>query len=260
MSHEPPTLATAAGFANGLGGTHTSRTMMLAELRLLLAACPPIAPIGMYREAAVEENVLRKSTQTTRLRTLRGLRELYALDRSRIVFRALRDLWDADVQAQPLLALLCAVARDRLLRASSVVILSTPVSTPVTPQMLSDAIREQLPAQYNVATLGKIGRNLASSWTQSGHLRGRTRKVRGQAMSRPAAVAYALLLGHLTGVRGNALFETVWARLLDAPAHVLHEQAPVASKLGWIEYRHTGSVTDISFRHLLRRDRREAGA
>lgn len=258
MVLEFPAATAAAGFANGPGGTHTSRTMMLAELRLLLAACPPSASPADYRAAALEENVLLKATQTTRQRTLRGLRELYALDRSKPVFRALRDLWDADAEAQPLLALLCAVARDRLLRASSEVILATPVGVPVTSQMLAEAVKEQLPGQYNAGTLAKIGRNAASSWTQSGHLSGRVKKLRAQATSRPAAVAYQLFLGHLTDVRGEALFETLWARLLDAPAHVLREQAVAASRLGWIEYRHTGGVTEISFRHLLREARREA--
>lgn len=251
MAIELPPLP-PVGFINGPGGTHTSRTMMLAELRLLLAACPPSASFADYQYAVVEENALLKSTQTTRLRTLRGLKELYALDRSKLVFRALRDLWDFDAEAQPLLALLCAVARDRLLRASSALILSTPAGNPVTSQMLADAVDEQAPGQYNPATLNKIGRNTSSSWTQSGHLRGRTKKVRAHADSRPAALAYALLLGHLMDVRGDALFETLWAQLLDAPAHALREQAVIASQHGWIEYRHAGSVTDISFRYLLR--------
>ncbi len=80
-----------------------------------------------------------------------------------------------------------------------------------------------------------------------------------QAACRPATVAYALLLGHLLDVRGDGLFETLWARLLDAPVYALREHAATASKLGWIEYRHTGSVTDISFRYLLRKEgRRQA--
>ena len=253
-----PLFPTAVGFTNGPGGPHTSRTMMLAELRLLLSACPPGASLDDYRAAAVEENALLKSTYTTRLRTLKSLRELYTLDRSKLLFRALRDLWDADVEAQPLLALLCAIARDRPLRASSEAILASPVGTPVTSQMLAEAVKEQLPSQYNVATLAKIGRNTASSWTQSGHLGGRTKKARTHATSRPAGVAYALLLGHLTDIRGDALFESLWSRLLDAPVHVLREQAATASKLGWIEYRHTGAVTDISFHYLLREKGQEA--
>jgi len=85
-------------------------------------------------------------------------------------------------------------------------------------------------------------------------LRGRTHKVRVRAESHPTSVAYALLLGYLCGARGEALFHTAWARILDAPAYVLHEQAFQASQRGWIEYRQTGAVTDVGFSYLLREE------
>ena len=200
----------------------------------------------------VDDNVLRKHTLTTRKRTLKSLRELYRLDRSALLFRALRDLWDADASAQTLLALLCAFGRDRLIRASSPVVLNAPAGQEITPEMLSRAVGEALPDRYNAATLGKIGRNLASSWQQSGHLAGRAKKIRAQPQARPTAVAYALLLGYLCGDRGEGLFETGWTRLLDTPAHTLHDQAFLASRAGWLEYRHSGMVTEIGFQHLLR--------
>jgi len=34
---------------------------------------------------------------------------------------------------------------------------------------------------------------------------------------------------------------------------VLHAQALLASKRGWIEYHHMGEVTEVGFRHLLRK-------
>jgi hypothetical protein len=40
--------------------------------------------------------------------------------------------------------------------------------------------------------------------------------------------------------------------MLDAPAHVLREQAVAASQHGWVEYRAAGDVIEISFRHLMR--------
>ena len=43
------------------GGTHTSRTIMLRELRLLLAACPPDATPDVLAEAVLQENVLAKT-------------------------------------------------------------------------------------------------------------------------------------------------------------------------------------------------------
>jgi hypothetical protein len=97
-----------------------------------------------------------------------------------------------------------------------------------------------------------MGQNAGSSWQQSGHLRGKLNKVRQQANSGPVAVAYALILGHLCGERGQGLFETMWSVLLDTPPGELRAQAATASQQGWLEYRHSGDVTDVSFRRFLR--------
>lgn len=249
-----PESALHFGFDNGPGGPHASRTMMLSELRLLLAACPPSATYAEYRVAILEENCLLKQTATTRLRSLRALRELYGLDRRVLMFRALHDLWDADEGSQPLLACLCANARDPLLRSSADLVLVTAQGEPVTATGLSAAVAEVFPGHYNQATLLKIGRNAASSWEQSGHVVGRQSKMRTYARSGPATAAYALLLGHLCDVRGDLLFETLWARLLDAPASLLYQYALTAHQQGWLEFRRSGDVTEVSFRHLLRQE------
>src|SRR5438132_11877138 len=115
MTIQDPPLSKEYGFVDEPIGTHSSRTMMLAELRLLLAACQPSASLEEYRAAIVDENVLLRKTVATRNVSFRRLRELYILDRKVVLFRALRDLWDEDIQAQPLLTLLSAVARDSIL-------------------------------------------------------------------------------------------------------------------------------------------------
>lgn len=226
--------------------------MMLRELRLLLAARPETACLEDYRAAVIDENVLGKSTLATRRDSFRRLRELYALRPETPLFRALRDLWVADTEAQPLLALLCACARDPLLRGTADTILATADGAIVTPQMIAQAVSNAFPGRYNSMTLANIGRHAASTWQQSGHLAGRVGKVRGRAKCRPADVAYALLLGYLGGARGNALFSTLWCRLLDTPEHTLHEQATVASQEGWIDYRAAGAIQDVAFSYLLR--------
>jgi hypothetical protein len=232
--------------------------MMLKELRLLLVACPRPTSYEGFREAVVEENVLLKKTDATRQESFRRLRELYALDEKTLLFRALRDLWDEDEEAQPLLALLCATARDGILRATAELILVTPRDQQVTPQLIERSVMETFPGRYNPTMLANVGRHAASTWQQSGHLRGRLTKMRDQAQSRPTAVAYALLLGFLCGERGEGLFDTVWARLLDAPEHAVREQAKAASRLGFLEYRHAGAVTEVSFRHLLQAEKETA--
>src|SRR5260370_34075500 len=105
------TPASGYGFIDDIIGAHSSRTMMLAELRLLLAACSQSASLEEYKSAVIAENVLLKKTITTRKVSFRCLQELYALNRKILIFRSFRDLWDEATQAQQLLALLRAVAR-----------------------------------------------------------------------------------------------------------------------------------------------------
>lgn len=246
--------ALAAGFANQPVGTHISRTLMLADLRRLLATCPPDASPDMYYAAVVADNALLKPTVTTRRMSISRLKQLYRLDRRVPLFRALRDLWESDASAQPLLAALCAVATDPLLRSTVDLVLALPLDAEVTPDMFKDVLKAAFPGRYSAASLASASRNVASSWQQSGHLRGKLRKFRTHVECRPTAVVYALLLGYLQGCQGDALFETIWCRLLDAPGNLLHSQAIAASQRGWMKYRRAGSVTEIGFRWLLHAD------
>jgi hypothetical protein len=230
---------------------------MLRELRELLAACPPAAEPGDYAKAVLESNVLAKRSESTRMRSLRYLRELYVLDRRSVLFRGLRDLWDADAEAHRLLALLCALARDPLLRATADIVLDTAPGGHVDAAMLAAAVAEQYPGSYSDQIRNKIGRNAASSWTQSGHLDGRSSKLRARAECLPAAVAYALMIGHLADARGPGLLRTVWGRALDAPDATVFEQAVAAAQRGWIEFRRAGDVVDVGFSWLLRSPRED---
>ena len=231
-------------------GTLISRTIMLAELRLLLAACSPTATRDEYRIAVIKENALLKPTASTRAKSFEQLRQLYILDAQNVLFRSLRQLWDSE-ESQPQLALLCAVARDPFLRTTAELIVEVPVGRAVTTQALMDRVSESFPGRLNPATLAATGRNIASSWQQSGHLTGKLHKVRAQSGSGPAAAAYALMLGYLCGERGTGLFATLWARLIDAPPSVLDAQAFAAAQRGWLDYRRIGEIADIGFSSLL---------
>jgi hypothetical protein len=236
------------------GGTNTSHTIVVKALAAILAAVPSDAPYIEYQHAALERNVLRKQTEGARRRTFRYLKELYLLRTDSILFRALRDLWLDDPPAQPLLAGLCALARDSVFRASSVAIRQCSPGETLISRDLATVVGDHFPNSYSESTLAKIGRNTFSSWEQTGHLAAgeAARKVRVRAVCRPANVAYALLLGHLQGVRGQALFETLWAQVLDQPRSHLIDLAFGASQRGLLEFRHAGGVVDVSFRELLR--------
>lgn len=234
------------------GGPHTSRTIMLKEFSTLLSASSLDAARADYAEAVVEENVLSKKSDSTRKRSLRYLRELYVLDSTAVLFRGLRDLWSADPESLPLLALVCALARDPLLRATGPPLFEAPFGAPVDASMLAEAVIARFPQSYSEAVAAKIGRNTASSWTQSGHLKGRVNKTRVRAQSTPAAVTYAFMVGHLANARGQGLLRTVWGQSLDSSDHEMYQQAIAASKRGWMEFRRAGDVVEVGFRWLLR--------
>jgi len=247
----PPALPTAVGFRNGTSSSMTSRTIMVAELHMLFAALPATASLADYRTAIVDENVLLKRSATTRRASARYLIELYTLDLGVPLFRILRSLWDQDAAGRPLLASLCANARDALLRRTAQAVLPLPFGMGIASEDLSRPVSEAAPHSFNVGTLGKIARNAASSWTQSGHLAGHRSKARVRAQATPASAAYALALGYLAGARGTFLFQTYWTALLDVPADVLDSMAFEAGRHGWITYRRIGDVVDLGFSDLL---------
>lgn len=233
-------------------GAHIGRTIMFREIAALLAACPGERSTDEYRNAIIEENVLLKPTTSSREESFRRLRQLYSLDAQLAVFRALIMLWEQDTDRQPLLAMLAASARDPLLRSTIHTVIDTPENTTITALDFSQVIQNAFPDHLTKNTLASVGRNLASSWTQSGHLNGETEKVRKLVQPSPVVTAYALFLAYLCEFRGDALFDSPWAQLLDTSKHMLYEQAQQASQLGWLEYRRSGAITEITFRHFLK--------
>lgn len=234
-----------AGFRFGDKGTHTSRTIMLAELTELLAAVPADADRKAYATAIIGENVLGKQTIATRRLTNQRLGELYGLDRRVALFQVLRCLWARDKAGRPLLALLCALARDPLLRVAAEPVLALPIGAELVRTDFRNAIRETVGTRLNQAVLDKVARNAASSWTQSGHLQGRVRKIRKRVTPTPAALAMALWLGTLEGFAGQMLLESRWTRVLDRTNCELLPLVLQAKRLGLIQARVGGGVIEI---------------
>lgn len=236
-----------AGFRDGTSSVHTSRTMMLRELDVLLGKVSPAAPPVAYREAVVVENVLGKPTRSTRERTAQRLAELYLLDPAVHPFRVFRDGWAAEIKARPMLALLLACWRDPLLRQATPFVLAVPVGRPVTAPQVAAHLAEAHPQRFGKTTLVSTAQNLASSWTQAGYLRGKARKVRDRPAVTPLAAAFALFLAYLRGARGELLLDSAWARLLDRPRNDVADLAAEASRQGWLRLKAAGSVTEITF-------------
>lgn len=240
------------GFAFPLGSPHVSRTMMMAELGLLLDyKDDPATSKAEYIRAIVEDNCLGKRTEKNRVISKRYLAELYSLDVDFLLFRALLFFWKRDPAGRPLLALMCAYARDALLRASAIYVVPLAEGSLVTRQTMEDYLEQLDPGRYSTGKLASNAKNLNSTWTQSGHLVGRINKIRSSVVPTPGNASYALLLGYLAGARGMALFNTDYAKLLDCSYERAIELAAEASRKGWIVFKRVGDVVEVLFPNLI---------
>jgi hypothetical protein len=246
----PPVTAAKLGFRFGDKGTHSSRTLMLSELGAVLAATPGPVDRGAYASAIIDGNCLEKPTASTRRISNQRLAELYALDPFVVMFRVLRKLWDVDAQARPLLATLVALARDPLFMASAAPVLSQPAGVEIQRAPIRDALRKLVGERMNDATLDKVVRNASSSWTQAGHLQGRTFKFRQRVQAPPTAVAFGLWIGNAAGFRGEELLSSGWIAALDCTPSSARGLALEAKRVGLIDLRTAGDVIEFGLDRL----------
>lgn len=230
------------------GGVHQRRTMMLDEIKTLLRFDDSKIPsIDEYKAAVIENNVLGKKTASTRRQTFEHLKALYLLSGASRLFSAYRHLMTVDPECAPLLSFLAAWSRDPLLRASTGVVLDARAGAGVSAGQIRSALELAFPGRMNEATISSTSGNIASTWTQSGHLSGRVRKVRQIVQSRPAALAFALYLARATGIDGERLFSSLWCRLLDLSASPAREMAARAHREGLLTLKALGSTVEVAF-------------
>lgn len=247
-----PVLFSRLGFRFGKSSVHTARTMMLQELvSLLTCVADPEAEKEDYQRAVTEANCLSKRSSKTRTLTFGHLADLYSLDRESLIFRTLLFFWNRDIPGRPLLALLCSYARDTILQSTASFILGVPETSTVSRQSLEEVIDRLEPGRFSKATLKSTAQNVNSTWTQSGHLKGRAKKVRTLASPTAGSAAYALLLAYLTGARGQGLFEDEYTRLLDCSPEKIIELAEEASRRGWLVFKRIGDVVEVLFPNLI---------
>jgi len=240
------------GFSFEKGGAHQARTMMLQDLTTLLEYVDnPQALKLEYVRAIEQENCLGKKSGQTRKISSRHLKSLYSLDPNITLFKSMLFFWKRDPDSRHLLALLCTIARDAIFRISLPFIRSYSNGQVVDKKILEDYIEKNEPERFSQATLESIARNINATWTQSGHLSGRVIKIRSIVQPGPGAVCYALLMGYLSGVRGESLFHTQYSKILDCPMEKQIALAQEASRKGWIVFKRVGNIMEVLFPNIL---------
>ena len=240
------------GFKFEKGGVHLARTMMLDELRTVLSYVKSPNPTKKDFVSAIEiDNCLGKRSGKSRSLSARHLVDLYSLDPSIPIFRVLLYFWTRDVEGQPILALSCAYCRDAILRMSAPIILGLPEGTMLSRQEVEAFINKSYPDRFSEATLKSTAQNINGTWTNTGHLKGKAKKIRSRATPTPGSVAFALYLGYISGLRGQDLLISEYMKNLDCSADKAIELADIASRRGWIVFKRVGSVMEVQFPNLI---------
>ena len=227
------------------GGVHLSKTMMLKDLSKIPQTVRSIIPAEI-RAQVLEANILGKRTGTARRQALEKLNALYGILTPHPVTMALSKLWPRRPDGHPLLALLCCLAREPLLRDSAPLILSAGPGDAVHWLDIAAQLGSKHPGRYSPKTLGSLARNCASSWTQAGLLSGKVRKRRATPIVTPENAAYAALLGSLAGFGGPALLASPWMRVLDRSEAELLNLLRAADGLGLLRLRVAGGIIDLN--------------
>jgi hypothetical protein len=218
--------------------------MMLEDLATVMDSVP-YGDGAAVRHAVLMDNVLGKPTGTARRLALSRLNTLYGIVTPFPLQTAALRLWRRNLEGRSLIALLCALAREPLLRQSAAAVLDAPVGTAVRWPDIAAAISANSPNRYSSKMMKSLAQNCASSWTQSGHLRGAVRKRRCLVMPSPEAAALAALLGTVAGFGGPALLRSPWMRVLDRPETDLLLLLRRAEAAGLARVRAGGDVVQI---------------
>jgi hypothetical protein len=236
------------GFKSKGRTSHNSRTMMLEELSLLLNVVSlPNPTKEEYLKAIIEDNCLGKKSGITRELSASHLENLYTLNPETLIFKALHFFWLRDIAGHPLLAFICVYSRDYVINRISPFILEKIEGEAISKETVMEVLDDQYHGIFSKATLESTVRNVMSTFAQSGHLKGKLNKIRSYAKPTAGSVAYALLLGHVCGYRGESLFSNEFIKILDCSREKAVELAETASRSGWLFFKHIDNIYDVSF-------------
>jgi len=238
------------GFKFGRNGAHAARSMMIEELKLLLLSCPENASQDDFRKDIIDFNLLHKATENARKLTYRHLVDLYGMSPEITLFKVFRQMWELSEDAQPLLALQLAIARDPLLRGSVPVILKLQPGEHLARTDMEAHLAEGDPDRFSPASLKSFAQNINGTWTQAGYLEGKAKKYRIQPKAMYVNIAYALFLAHCHGLSGQRMFDSFWCQMLSQDKEHLFELAHRASLRGLITFKQASEIIEVTFPNI----------
>ena len=244
-----PAAASGFGVRLGGGGAHQSKTMMFEELDLLLGSGQR-TPAELTR-AAIEDNVLGKNTQNSRVLTYRHMVSLYGLNAQPALTKVLLGLWMNDPAGRRLNCLLVSLARDPLLRDTAQTVIRTPVGAQLRRDQVEAALNAAHPNRMSEKLIRSLAQNCNATWTQSGHLEGRAKKIRQRVSPTPSNVALAALIAGVCGFGGPSILSSLWLQVLDLTSDQALDCLRKAESLGLAKVRSAGDVIEILVRQSM---------
>ena len=239
------------GFSKAILGAHSARSMMFLEMHNLVRALPQDATKDDFPRAIIEENILEKSTLSGRKKSLRHLTELYGLDPSKTLFRVFWMLGHADRNSLAQLCLVCAYARDPILRHSFELIRRLHLGEYIDRVAMEQHIESGFPSHFSQAMRTSMAQNVNTSWTFGGHLMGKAKKTRRLPEPRPHSAAFAMFAGYLTGLRGERLLDSSYAALVASNRAQLQVALALASARGLLSVKQAAGIVEFDFSNLL---------
>lgn len=227
------------------------RTMMLEEITTLFRTLPLDAELCDYQKAVEIKNVLGKPTESSRKMTFKYLKSLYGLDPALPLFYVLRRLAQLSQEDLPLLAMLLCYIRDPQLRASFDLIATLRPGEELPRTKMEEHLEEAFPGRFGSGMKTALAQRVNGTWTMCGHLRGGTKKYRATPKAGWAASAFAMFSGHLSGLNGQILLDSIFSQLVATSPERLITHLQTASVHGFVRLRHAGGVTEIDFSELL---------
>ncbi len=239
------------GFSTAQVGGHTARSMMLTEMRLLVSAFPIDVDKQAIAQAITNENVLEKPTLSSRKKSLHHLVELYSLDPAKALFRILWQLGHEDSDSVSQLCLVCAYARDPQLRHSFDLVRGMRLGEVLERTAMEQHFELGFPGRFSQAMKKSMAQNVNTTWTVTGHLAGKVKKIRQSPDPRPTSAAYAMLVGYLSGFRGEQLLNSPYASLVSSSRAQIESSLALASAKGLISLKKAAGIVEFGFSGLL---------